>query len=105
MTAPIPIPHIARHRLTELDYQNLRAAKQQVAPDALVQLVPAKPGDVQGIAFGYSVESESLPAGTVWHCVSSAHHSTMVPALRAMIFGLDDEWQEDVWNVGLIGGK
>ncbi len=105
MVDPIPIPHIARQGLTELDYQNLRAAKQQVAPDVLVQLVPARPGDVQGIAFGYSVDDNDLPTGATWHCVQSAHHASLVPALRATIYGLDDEWQEDVWNVGLIGGK
>jgi len=101
----LDLPHITRYKLNDLDWQNLRAVKQQVAPDQLVKLVQWKPGDVQGIAFGYTVDDDDLPVGAVWHCVNMAYHASLEPALRQMVFGLDEAWVDDVWNVELIGGK
>ena len=105
MTDVKKLPHITRQPLTTLDWANLRAVKERVAPDQLVKLVQWKPGDVQGIAFGYTVDDDDLPVGAVWHCVNMAYHASLEPALRQMVFGLDEAWADDVWNVGMIGGK
>jgi len=105
MTDVKRLPHITRHPLTTLDWANLRALKERVAPNQLVQLTSWQAGDVQGIAFGYTVDDDDLPLGAVWHCVDVAHHATLEPALQQMIYGLHDSWVDDVWNVELIGGK
>lgn len=100
----LELPYITKAKLSDLDFANLKAAKNQVYPDGLVSMRKWMPGDEVALAFGYS-DQDDLPPGCTFFLIQSAHHASLVPALRAMIYGLDDEWQEDVWNVGLIGGK
>lgn len=100
---PAPLYYITRQPLTELDLLNIKAAKAE-ATDCLVQLKPAHPGCGYALAFGYSPDDNDLPGGAIFACVAQPHHATLVSAIRLCVEG-DARWDEDVWNIEMIGGK
>ena len=102
MSDVTPLPYITRHPLTDSDRQNIRLAKQEVT-DQLVRLVPWTTEEY-ALAFGYSAEDHDLPTGATFVCVSMAHHSTLVEAIRRVLFP-DESWDDTVWAVQMMGGK
>ena len=104
-TKPLPLHYLTRTPLTDLDRMNIKAAKQQVAPDILVKLTPYTSGAEHVLAFGYKVQDNDLPVGAVVHLIDSAHHATLQEALRQMIYGMPEDWEAAVWNIEMIGGK
>lgn len=100
---PKPLYYITRQPLTKLDLLNVKAAKAE-ATDRLVQLKPAHPGCGYALAFGYSPGDDDLPTGATFACVAQAHHATLVNAIRLCVEG-DAQWEAEVWNVEMIGGK
>ena len=102
MSDVTPLPYITRHPLTDFDRQNIRLAKQAVT-DSLVRLVPWSTEE-HALAFGYTAEDYDLVTGAFFHCVSMAHHATLVEAIRRVLQP-DDVWDDTVWAVQMIGGK
>lgn len=96
------IPYITRQPLTDSDRQNIRLAKQEVT-DQLVRLVPWATQE-HALAFGYTVEDSDLAMGASFHCVSLAHHATLAEAIRRVLQP-DEEWDDTVWAVQMMGGK
>ena len=96
------LPYITRHPLADSDRQNIRLAKQAVS-DQLVRLVSWTDQE-HALAFGYGVEDNDLPGGASFHCVSMAHHATLVEAIRRVLQP-DGVWDDTVWAVQMMGGK
>ena len=97
-----PLPYITGHPLSDSDRQNIRLAKQAVT-DQLVRLVRWSTEE-HALAFGYGVEDNDLPVGASFHCVSMAHHTTLVEAIRRVLQP-DEVWDDTVWAVQMIGGR
>ena len=102
MSEVTPLPYITRHTLSDSDRQNIRLAKQEVT-DQLVRLVPWTDQE-HALAFGYTAEDYDLVTGASFHCVSMAHHATLVEAIRRVLQP-DPAWDDTVWAVQMLGGK
>jgi hypothetical protein len=96
------LPYITRQPLTDSDRQNIRLAKQEVT-DQLVRLVPWTTQE-HALAFGYSAEDNDLPQGATFHCIPLAHRATLAEAIRRVLQP-DEDWDDTVWAVQMMGGK
>lgn len=96
------LPYITRQPLTDSDRQNIRQAKLEVT-DQLVRLVPWTTHE-HVLAFGYGAQDYDLPTGATFHCIPLAHHAILAEAIRRVLYP-DEDWDDTVWAVQMMGGK